>query len=149
MLLTIKPVSLQESNEFIEQYHNTHKRIYGFKFGVGIVNEDNKLIGVATAGRPVSRHLDDGYTIEITRVCTNHSEKNMSSRLIGALSRASKALGYKKIISYTLVEEEGISFKASNFSPVHTTKAETWNRDKRKRIDKAPIGKKIRWEKEL
>ncbi len=32
---------------------------------------DGELVGVIIAGRPVSRYLDDGFTLEVTRLCTN------------------------------------------------------------------------------
>ena len=37
---------------FITQYHRHHKPPRGAKFAVGLIDED-RLVGVATAGRPV------------------------------------------------------------------------------------------------
>ena len=42
----------------------------GGKFAVGAA-VDGKLVGVAIAGRPVARRLDDGKTLEVLRVCTD------------------------------------------------------------------------------
>ena len=36
-----------------------------------MADEVDVLVGVAVVGRPVARHLDDGLTLEITRVATD------------------------------------------------------------------------------
>ncbi|EPN7168035.1 XF1762 family protein, partial [Escherichia coli] len=38
-------------------------------------NDAGELTGVATAGRPVARHFDDGLTLEVNRTCTT-GERN-------------------------------------------------------------------------
>ena len=73
------------------------------------------LIGCAVCGRPVSRYLDDGFTCEINRLCTNGA-KNACSMLCGACCRIAKAMGYKRIITYILASESGVSLKASGFT---------------------------------
>ena len=55
-------------------------------------------------GRPVSRYLDDGLTLEVNRLCTTGAE-NACSMLYGAAARAARAMGYQKIITYTLDTE--------------------------------------------
>lgn len=73
------------------------------------------MIGCAICGRPVSRHLDDGLTCEINRLCTDGTY-NACSMLYGACCRVAKAMGYKLIITYILESENGASLKASNFN---------------------------------
>ena len=70
---------------------------------------------MAICGRPVSRKLDNGLTIEINRVCTL-GDRNACSMLYGACCRIARAMGYKKIITYILESENGASLKASNFT---------------------------------
>src|SRR5262249_13579244 len=41
----------------------------GHKFSLAVSQED-EIVGVAIVGRPVSRMLDDGRTLEVTRCCT-------------------------------------------------------------------------------
>ena len=62
----------------------------------------NKLIGVAICGRPVSRHLDDGFTLEINRLCVTENG-NCASMLYGRCAAIAKNMGYKKIITPDLV----------------------------------------------
>jgi hypothetical protein len=117
--IDIRPISLQTANEFIIKHHRHTGQLQGWKFGVGLYIK-NRLKGVASAGRPLARTIDDGRTIEITRVCVKGTAKNACSMLYGALRRAAKALGYVKAITYTLREELGTSLKASGFQLVAT-----------------------------
>lgn len=111
--MVIIPLSLKESNNFVKEHHRHHKPTVGHKFSIGCM-ENGKLCGVAICGRPVSRHYDNGFTLEINRVCTDGT-KNACSCLYGACVRIARNMGYKKIITYTLESETGASLKASNF----------------------------------
>lgn len=82
-MLTLTPVSLAEANAFVAAYHRHHKPTVGHKFSIGCL-ENGRLVGVAIVGRPVSRYLDDGETLEVNRLCTT-GEKNAS--LFFTLSR--------------------------------------------------------------
>lgn len=86
------------------------------KFAIGVTGDD-RLVGVATAGRPVARHLDDGVTLEVTRTCTL-GEPNANSKLYGAAWRAARAMGYLRLITYTQQGESGASLRAAGLQPV-------------------------------
>ena len=107
MSLRLVPMSLREANVYVDAHHRHHKSVVGHKFSIGC-EKDGQLAGVVIVGRPVSRYLDNGTTLEVTRLCSN-GEKNVCSFLYGAAARAAKALGYRKIITYTLDTEPGIS----------------------------------------
>ena len=107
-MLRLRPISLRDANEYVRQHHRHHKPVAGHKFSIGC-EADSELVGVIIAGRPVSRYLDDGFTLEVTRLCTNGA-KNACSFLYGAAARAAAAMGYKRIITYTLESENGASF---------------------------------------
>jgi len=109
----IRPIAFREANSFVDSYHRHHNGTVGCKFCIGLY-EGDKLIGVAICGRPVSRHLDDGTVCEINRLCTL-GDDNACSMLYGACARIAKQMGYKKIITYILQSESGVSLKASNF----------------------------------
>lgn len=113
--MKVIPVTYKQASEFVNLYHRHHSASQGCKFCIGLVGEgENNLIGVAICGRPVARKLDDGFTLEINRVCTLGA-KNSCSMLYGACCRIAKAMGYKKIITYILESENGASLRASNF----------------------------------
>lgn len=102
-MLTLTPVSLAEANAFVAQHHRHHKPVTGHKFSIGCTAE-GRLVGVAIVGRPVSRYLDNGLTLEVNRLCTDGT-KNACSMLYAAAWRAARAMGYEKIITYTLDTE--------------------------------------------
>ncbi|KKL52335.1 hypothetical protein LCGC14_2286450, partial [marine sediment metagenome] len=60
----------------------------------------------------------DGWTLEVTRVCTVNGFKNAASMLYGAAWRAAKAMGYKRVISYILDSEKGTSLVAAGYQEV-------------------------------
>lgn len=125
-MLYIVPITLRAARAFIETYHRHNKPPRGWKFGVGlnhITSPDGAripqiryptLVGVATAGRPVARAFDDGYTIEVNRTCTNGTP-TANSMLYGAVWRAAKAMGYKRAITYTQADESGASLRAAGW----------------------------------
>ena len=104
-MLALIPVSLSQANDFVEQHHRHHKPVRGHKFSIGCIT-DGRLATVAIVGRPVSRHLDDGFTLEVNRLCSDGT-KNACSFLYAAAARAAKELGYRRIITYTLDTENG------------------------------------------
>lgn len=113
-MLILTPVTLKRAKEFIAEHHRHHKPPVGHKFSVGVANENGELVGVACAGRPVSRVIDDGLTVEVNRTCTNGA-RNANSMLYGAIWRAAKALGYAQAITYTQDGESGASLRAAGW----------------------------------
>lgn len=113
MTLRVFPMRLREANACVLRWHRHHKPVPGQAFAVG-VRDDDGLHGVAIAGRPVSRMLDDGMTLEITRVATDGT-RNACSKLYGAVRKAARAMGYDVILTYTLPEEGGASLRAAGF----------------------------------
>jgi hypothetical protein len=112
--LKVVPLPLEDANEFVRRLHRHNKPVLGSKFSVGVRDESGRLRGVAIVGRPVARLLDDGLTVEITRVCTDGT-RNACSMLYGACRKAAKAMGYERIFTYTLPEEGGASLRAAGF----------------------------------
>lgn len=143
-MLEIIPVELSDANDFIAQYHRHHKPVCGWKFGLAAY-DGTKIVGVATIGRPTARYLDDGLTLEVTRVATDGAH-NACSFLYGAARRATFALGYKKLITYTLKEESGSSLRGAGWICIGEAGGGNWNCKSRPRIDSEHQQKKLRWE---
>ena len=108
------PLSLKEANEFVASLHRHHAPVHGDKFRIGCADDNGKLVGVVQCGRPVSRYLDDGMTLEVVRLCSDGTE-NVCSFLYSRCARVAKELGYKKIITYILESENGASLRASGW----------------------------------
>ena len=144
MTLMLQPITLKEAYHFIALHHRHHKAPQGAKFAIAC-NDSEKVVGVIVIGRPVSRHLDDTWTAEVTRCCTDGT-KNAPSMLYSAAWRAARAMGYKRLITYILDTEPGTSLRASNWRLVGQAGGGSWNRENRPRIDHHPIGQKLLWE---
>ena len=113
MGLQIRPIILKKANAYVAQYHRHNIPTNGHKWSLACYDGD-RLVGVAIAGQPIARKLDDGETIEVRRVCTDGTH-NACSKLYGACARVAKEMGYRRIITYTLVTEPGTSLKASGW----------------------------------
>lgn len=111
--MDIEPITFREACAFVAQYHRHNKPPRGHKFSISLRNA-GALVGVAMAGRPVARHLDDGLTLEVNRTCTDGT-RNANSKLYGAVWRAAKAMGYRRCITYTQDGESGASLRAAGF----------------------------------
>lgn len=146
-VLCLTPVSLREANAFVVRHHRHHKGVTGHKFSIGC-SLGGQLVGVAIIGRPVSRYLDDGLTLEVNRLCTIGAE-NACSMLYGAAARAAKAMGYQKIITYTLDTEPGISLRAAGWTCAGPAGGELWTGQRRPASNLYPPQMKLRYEKVL
>lgn len=142
--LILTPLTLREANAFVERHHRHHQPARGCVAVVGCQRE-GEIVGVAIIGRPVARHLQDGYTAEVTRCCTDGT-RNACSILYAAAWRACRALGYRKLVTYTLAEEGGASLRASGFTLVGEAGGGSWDRKSRPRVDLHPTQGKLRWE---
>ena len=143
-MLSLVPVSLAQAKTFVSALHRHNAPPTGWKFGVGVA-EDGVLVGVATAGRPVSRVIQNAQplTLEINRTCTDGT-RNANSMLYGALWRAARALGYTRCITYIQCEETGASLRAAGWRKVRDIPpGKAWidgTADPRLRAMRDPIG---------
>lgn len=143
MKLSLIPVPLAEAKAFIEVWHRHLKPPQGHKFTLGVAGEDGVLVAVAVVGRPVARGLDDGHTLEVTRLASDGTP-NACSKLYAASWRATRALGYRRLVTYTRTEESGASLRAAGWRPVASLPPrEDWHPPRRARADGIP---RIRWE---
>lgn len=145
MNLKIVPVSLREANSFVDTLHRHHGSVVGHKFAIGIADESGKMRGVAIVGRPVSRMADNGLTLEVNRCCTD-GINNACSMLYRAAWKVALAMGYHKLITYTLPEEGGASLKGAGFKLIGERGGGSWSRKDRPRTDDHPTQPKLLWE---
>jgi len=143
-MLEIVPIDLAEASAFITEHHRHHKPPVGHKFSLGCA-EGEKVVGVATVGRPVSRHLDDGWTLEVNRLCTDGT-KNACSMLYAAAWRVAKNMGYRKLITYILDTESGVSLTAAGWTCIGKRGGGSWSVPSRPRVDKFPTQAKLLFE---
>jgi len=108
------PIELKIANQYVESLHRHHMPVYRDKFRIGCEDDGGHLCGVIQVARPVSRHLDDGKTLEVVRCCTDGT-RNACSFLYSRAARIAKEMGYQKIITYILESENGASLRASGW----------------------------------
>lgn len=146
--LTVIPCTQRQAKAYIEVYHRHHRPPRGAVFCLAVVDEDRAVRGVVTVGRPVARALDDGFTMEVNRVATDGCP-NACSALLGAARRVVIAMGYAKIITYTLPEEGGASLRGAGWTEDGKTVGDrTWacpKYDHLNRVDDHPLQGKVRW----
>lgn len=144
MGLALVPVFRDTALAFLAAHHRHHGRPQGYLFAIGVAAEGG-LVGVAMVSRPVAHRLQDGETAEVIRLCTDGTH-NACSFLYGAAWRAARALGYRRLITYTLPEEGGASLRGAGWRCVGETRGGSWSRESRPRVDRAPTCRKLRWE---
>lgn len=142
--MTIVPITYKAACEFVKTYHRYHKPPQGHKFSIGLQVGD-KLVGVAICGRSVARKLDNGFTLEVTRLCTDGTQ-NACSKLYSAAWRVAKNMGYRELITYILETETGTSsLKASGWVSVGKAGGGNWNVQSREREDSSNQQLKIKF----
>lgn len=138
-------MDLASANAYVAAHHRHHRPVPGAKFCLG-VQDAEKVVGVAIVGRPVARMLDDGWTLEVNRTCTDGTP-NANSMLYGAVRRAGFALGYRRIVTYTLPSESGASLKGAGWRCLGEAGGGKWARANRPlSVDKHPLQRKLKWE---
>ena len=145
MKLDVRPMRLAEARAFVAEHHRHHRPPRGHLFSAA-ATLDNQIVGIVIIGRPVSRNLDNGTTVEITRLCTNGA-RNACSFLYGLAARAAFTVGYRRAITYTLASECGTSLRAAGWRPVYRVPGRSWSCKSRPRDDNHPIVDKWLWER--
>ena len=146
-MLEIRPVDFQTAQSFVRENHRHNRPPVGHKFSIGCYM-GGVLVGVCMVGRPVGRYLDDGLTLEVNRCCTDGT-RNACSMLYGAATRAAKALGYKRLVTYTLKSEPGTSLRASNWSCDGEAGGTHWTGERYVQQEMKLSEMKVRWHKDL
>lgn len=146
MSLTIVPIFRDEAFAFIDQLHRHHKKPVGSIFQIAVSNGE-KIVGVAVVGHPNSRMTQrDAFTVEVTRLCTDGT-KNACSILYASCWRVARELGYRRLITYILDTESGVSLNAAGWKLVGQRGGGPWSRKSRPRVDTHPMQKKLLFEK--
>jgi hypothetical protein len=130
--LVIVPAVWADVRRFVELHHRHHAAPTGHKFSLAVA-DGAEIVGVASVGRPVARRFDDGWTLEVNRTCVADAP-NANSMLYAAAWRAARALGYRRLITYTQAGEPGSSLRAAGWRIIAERPAHKgWDRATRPR----------------
>ena len=143
-MLSLVPITIREANAYVARHHRRHGKVPGAKFAIGVASGSD-VVGVVLVGRPVSRRLDDDWTAEVIRCCTDGT-RNACSMLYRAAWRACRAMGYHRLVTYTGKDEPGTSLVASGWKLVGEAGGGNWNKPGRPRVDTEHRQRKLRWE---
>jgi len=142
--MNVVPMTLGEARAYVTENHRHHRAPQGGLFAIGLA-EGEAIVGVVIVGRPVARGNADDWTCEVTRLATDGS-RNACSMLYRAAWRAARAMGYRRLITYTLPEEGGASLRAAGFTLIGERGGGSWSTPSRPRVDTHPLQVKLRWE---
>lgn len=143
-VMRLIPITIRDANLFVGRHHRHHKPSQGGLFAVAC-GDDEEVRGVAIVGRPVARRLQDGWTAEVIRLATDGT-RNACSMLYAAAWRACRALGYRRLITFILATEPGVSLTAAGWKCVGSTPGKSWSVKSRPRVDRHPLQMRLRWE---
>lgn len=153
--LVVRPIELRDANAFVAEHHRHHKPVAGHRFSLCCKNGTG-VRGVCIVGRPVARHYDPLEVLEVTRLCTDGAP-NACSVLYAAAARTGRAMGYRRIQTYTLPEESGASLRAAGWTCEGEQESKPWQyydaqgtlpgMPNRRRDQ--PMGNKVRWSRDL
>ena len=153
MKLAVVPITLREANDFVQNFHRHSGRTArdGGKFAIG-ATYDSQLVGVAIVGNPISATFMDGFTGEVLRTCAHpDAPRNTNSFLYGACWRVWRAMGGRRLVTYTLRKESGASLRGAGWRIVGEVKPTEpgWRKNDHLQRQWQPImGQlKFRWEK--
>jgi hypothetical protein len=146
--LELRSVTLRDAAAWVAANHRHNGSPRGWRFGVAVYAR-GVMVGVGIAGRPIARNHDHATTLELTRITSDSVTRNVCSKLYGALCRAGAALGYKRAITYTRVDEDGASLRAAGFRLVHRVRAQKWDRVGRRRSEAAEVIERNLREREI
>lgn len=146
--LTAREVPFRDAGALVNMHHRHHASPIGHLFSGGVFDGD-VLCGAVIAGRPVARNLDDGKTVELTRVVSDGT-RNGCSKAMGWAVREARRRGLSRVITYTLEDEPGGSLRAVGFQETGQSRGGSWSRSSRVRdAERHPVTPKRRWEIKL
>lgn len=140
-MIELRPIYQDQAFAFVREHHRHHNVPVGSLWQHAVHDGEGVLIGVAVVGRPVARKLDDGLTVEVTRLCTLDSPTafNACSMLYGAARRVAGDKGFRRGLSYILESENGTSLRAAGWEFLWKTEGGSWARPSRFRQDNHPL----------
>lgn len=153
MSIELRPITRDEAFTFVRENHRHHRPPVGDLWRHAAHDDNGVLVGVAIVGRPVARPLDDGLTVEITRMCSDGTP-NTDSMLYAAARRAADAKGYRRGLTYLLKSEwdrfddagrriGGAGARAAGYVFLWGVEGRSWDTPARRRSDKHPTEDKV------
>jgi hypothetical protein len=151
--LEIRPIGLEAAKRFVDKHHAHCKAPVTARFQAAIYNGRTSL-GVALVGNAVAPASNGRGFVEVNRLCVRRDTAaalrwNACSPLYAWCARTATRKGWTKIITYTRIDEDGISLKAAGWGQDCRVRGRGWHSGRRARSNKNSWIDKIRWSKTL
>lgn len=143
-MIELRPVTKDIADAYIRANHRHHGVPVGAIWRQAVHNAHGDIVGISVSGRPIARALDDGLTMEVTRLCTDGTP-NACSILYSAARRVAIDKGFRRGLTYILASESGDSLKASGWKFLWDVDGRSWDCPSRPRTDKHPTEDKQAW----
>lgn len=132
-MISLVPVTLDTAKQTVRDWHSHHDPMIGHMWSTGAtLGPGGPLVGVVVVSRPIAPANQDGFTLEVTRLCCRGKQhggpdKNVASRLLGAATSACEERGFRLVLSYTRIDEDGTCYRAAGWVPrEQVVKARDW-----------------------
>lgn len=127
-MIGTRPIGLTEANAFVRQWHEHHDPVVQHRWSLGAYI-DGALVGVAIVEEPKAAALRGA--LEVSRLCTPGAKtderlRNVASKLLGRVTRDAIETGWRRIVSYTRVDEGGKCYRAAGWRPTARVKGREW-----------------------
>lgn len=143
--MELRPISIKAARVIVAEWHRHLEPPQGARFALAAW-KDGQLVGVALVGNPQARMTArDKTAAEVIRVATDGTP-NACSFLYARAKRAAQALGFVRVLTKTLPEEDGASLRAVNAECKGLSKGGQWDRVNRRRKPAANANPKLQWE---
>jgi hypothetical protein len=140
-VIEVRPVPWRYARRVCEAHHYLGAP-QGHRFSLGVY-DGHELLGVMIWGRPVARNLDDGETLEMTRMCLMVQRPNLASQSLGkAVKWIRTNRPERHLISYSDDGHRGTIYAAANWKPTPIAKSGKWRSG-------IPARANTRWEREI
>lgn len=143
--LRVVPVTITAARAYVDKHHSHLWANDRLMLACGVETEEGGLVCVAIAEWPKGRGLN-GKAIEVSRVASDGSTEHAASKAIAALARGAIALGWRRLVSSTIVGEVGTSYRAAGWRVTGIIRGRDWSCPSRPREAPAQPGDKARWE---
>jgi len=142
--LVVYPITQLDARRHVQRHHSHLNAPIGGLFSVS-VRDGDRIVCVAIVGRPVARLMQNGLTCEVIRLCSDGTSPHAASMALGACVRGAVALGWRRIVSSTILGEPGTCYRAAGWRPTSISEGgDGWHSRPGRTIVQS--GRKVRWE---
>ena len=151
--LPFRDIDHASARAFIARHHGHCSPPRVWRFGTTIMNGWT-LLGVVVVGNPVAPAFNGTGTVEVNRLCVRRDldpmlRRDCCSKLYGWSAREAERRGFRRIITYTRIDELGTSLAAAGWVCEGPAGGRGWHSKRRSRSNVNAWIKKVRWSRTL